>query len=92
MSFIRAIYAMPMTTRQNYATAFASGGKCRCGLNKDAQNYVLHPLFLYLLTIAYPGDWNAQESSLIGRLLVIIVRTGAGGAPTCAHYIREYRR
>ncbi|OTA05367.1 hypothetical protein A9Z42_0060320 [Trichoderma parareesei] len=42
----------------------------------DHQNYVLQPLFQALLLVLNPTDWNGEDSSSIGKIPVILVRTG----------------
>lgn len=75
MSLNKAICAEINDRRQEYIRA-TTPGTARFGFVKDQQNYILQPLFQALFIVINPIAWNGEDSTLIGRLPVIIVLTG----------------
>ncbi|TFB05041.1 hypothetical protein CCMA1212_002864 [Trichoderma ghanense] len=75
MSLNRAVCAEINERRTEYDREIAAG---TAGNNTvvDHQHYVLQPLFQALLLVLNPADWNGEDSSSIGRISVILVRTG----------------
>ncbi|PTB67409.1 hypothetical protein BBK36DRAFT_1167806 [Trichoderma citrinoviride] len=71
-----AVCAQIHELRKEYDRVIAGESARRLDIVKDHHHYVLQPLFQALLLVLNPTDWHGEDSSSIGRIPVILVRTG----------------
>ncbi|KAL6868029.1 hypothetical protein J3F83DRAFT_738968 [Trichoderma novae-zelandiae] len=76
VSMNKAIHAEISERRLEYDREIAAGTARFSDTVVDHQHYVLQPLFQALLLVLDPRGWNGEDSSSIGRIPVILVRTG----------------